>query len=129
MRPGGAMLMTVPTAPLKTAPDPAPISAPPVMNRASDGECSQTASTARPIPLTIVAMPAASARLTDQPTVRNCAATAGPNIPATEPPPGPRDEWGSVPAKNAPASQPNRQFAANAQPVLRVAAPNRHRYP
>src|SRR6185503_4576406 len=66
--------------------DPAPISAPPAMNRASDGECSHTASTARPIPMTIVAMPAASSRVTDQPTVRNCAATAAPNIRPRRPP-------------------------------------------
>ena len=80
IRSGGEMLITVPTAPLKIAPDPAPIVTPPAMNNASDGECSHTASTASPTPMTIAAMPAWRSRMTDQPTVRNCAATAAPNI-------------------------------------------------
>jgi hypothetical protein len=76
IRSGGAILMTVPTAPRKIVPPPAPIRAPPAMNRPSDGGRSHTARTASPSPMTIAAMPASNSRVIGQVTVRICAATA-----------------------------------------------------
>jgi hypothetical protein len=76
IRSGGAMFMTVPTAPLKIVPPPAPITAPAAMNSARDGGRSQTARTVSPSPVTIAVMPASNSRVTGQAAVRICAATA-----------------------------------------------------
>ena len=72
--------------------------------------------------MTIAPIPACRSRVTDQPTVRNCAATAAPNMPATTAPASARDGWCSVTARNSPASPANRPFAAKATNVLRAAA-------
>ena len=61
--------MTVPTPPLKMAPDPAPMTTPPAINNVSDGECSHTARTASPIPMTRAPIPACRSRVTDQPRI------------------------------------------------------------
>jgi len=76
IRSRGAMLMTVPTAPLKIVPPPAPITAPATMNSARDGGRSQTARTVSPSPVTIAVMPASNSRVTGQAVVRICAVTA-----------------------------------------------------
>src|SRR4029077_1956829 len=122
VRSGGEMLMTVPTAPLKIAPDPAPISAPPAMNKPRDGGRSHTARTASAIPMTIDAIPASRSRVTDQVTVRNWAATPAPNITHTTPPARAKDAWCSVTARNSPARPANRPNPANATNVLSAAA-------
>ena len=119
---GRAMRMTVPTAPLKIAPAPAPITAPPIMNNVRLGVGSHTAVTVTARPSSISAMPARSPRRTDHPAVASCATTPAQKTPNTVAPARACEGWCSATSRKWPDKPVNSPNAAKTVNALSAAA-------
>jgi hypothetical protein len=112
---GGLASSTIPVVPLKTAPEPAPISAPPIRNNARFGVERRTETTSSTRPVSMETVPSASMReafrvaswdITPQAKSRKSAA-----------PDSACEGWCSVVARKSPDSPANRPFAEKAARV------------
>jgi len=118
---GALASRTIPVVPLKTAPAPAPISAPAIRNIARLGGERRTATTSRTRPTSMESVPIASTRDAGKLLVANCDTTPAENTRNNVAPASACDGWCSVVARNSPDSPANSPFAANAAIVAAAA--------
>src|SRR3984885_10136509 len=99
---GGLDLRQIPVDPLKAAPEPAPIAAPPLSASARLGgaRCTETTSSARPASIEIV--PRASTRDACSPAMASWEATPQENNRKSEAPDNASEGWCSVVARKRP---------------------------
>jgi hypothetical protein len=114
---GGLAASTSPVVPLKTAPEPAPISPPAMRNKARLGADRRTETTSRVRPATMEAMPSPSTPEAGSLTVASWDATPQVNTTKSAAPESACAGWCSVVARKSPDSPANRPLAEKAARV------------
>src|ERR1700733_6906470 len=114
---GGLAPSTIPVVPLKTAPEPAPISAPAIRNSARLGVDRRTETTSSVRPASMEVVPSASTRDAGNPPVASWDATPAAKTRKSAAPASACEFWCSVVARKTPDSPANRPFAEKAARV------------
>ena len=112
---GGLASSTIPVVPLKTAPEPAPISAPAIRNSARFGVERRTETTSSTRPASMEIVPSASTR--DARSVASWDTTPQAKSRKSAAPDSACEGWCSVVARKSPDSPANRPFAEKAARV------------